>query len=377
VQSPTLSPGPTDAPALDAPALDAPALDAPTLDAPALDAPALDAPALDAPASLQVLADALAQTALTGAPLSREQARAVLRWPGEELQSLLQATLRVREAHCGRRVKLCVLLNAQSGICPEDCNYCSQSKISDAPVEKYKLLPPEQIHADARRAAEAGARRFCIVTAARGPRDRDIEQISDAVRLIRNDASTRGLEICTSLGLLTAAHCASLKDAGVDYANHNLNTGEAHYEKICSTHTYADRVRTIENVQAAGLKTCSGGIVGLGENEDDLLDLAFAVREMDIESIPVNFLLPIEGTKMQARPRVTTEQALRVLCLMRLLNPSKEIRASAGRERLGARQADALCAANSVFVDGYLTTPGQGHEDVKAWIEAAGFEVEV
>ena len=321
-------------------------------------------------------ADALARKSLSGALLSRDEARSVLDWPDERLPELLAATLRVREAFCGRRVKLCVLLNAQSGICPEDCNYCSQSKISQAPVEKYKLLPPERIHQDARVAAQAGARRFCIVTAARGPRDRDIEQISQAVQLIRDDASTCSLEICTSLGLVSASQCVSLKSAGVDYVNHNLNTGEHHYEKICSTHTYADRVRTLGYVQEAGLKTCAGGIVGLGESQDDLLDLAFAVREMNIESIPVNFLLSIEGTRLAGRPDVKAEHALKVLCLMRLLNPDKEVRVSAGRERLGAKQADALCAANSLFVDGYLTTPGQGHEAVKAWIVAAGFEVE-
>jgi len=300
----------------------------------------------------------------------------VLHWPDDRLPELLAATLKVREAFCGRRVKLCVLLNAQSGICPEDCNYCSQSKISEAPVQKYKLLPPERIHQDAQRAAGAGARRFCIVTAARGPRDKDIEQISQAVQMIRSDASTCSLEICTSLGLVSREQCDSLKQAGVDYVNHNLNTGESHYAKICSTHTYQDRVTTLEHVQAAGLKTCSGGIIGLGESEDDLLDLAFAVREMNIESIPVNFLLSIEGTRLQNRPFVSIEHALKVLCLMRLLNPTKEVRVSAGREKLGERQKDALCAANSLFVDGYLTTPGQGHEDVKAWIVEAGFEVE-
>ncbi len=300
----------------------------------------------------------------------------MLHWPDDRLPELLAATLKVREAFCGRRVKLCVLLNAQSGICPEDCNYCSQSKISEAPVQKYKLLPPERIHQDAQRAAGAGARRFCIVTAARGPRDKDIEQISQAVQMIRSDASTCSLEICTSLGLVSREQCDSLKQAGVDYVNHNLNTGESHYAKICSTHTYQDRVTTLEHVQAAGLKTCSGGIIGLGESEDDLLDLAFAVREMNIESIPVNFLLSIEGTRLQNRPFVSIEHALKVLCLMRLLNPTKEVRVSAGREKLGERQKDALCAANSLFVDGYLTTPGQGHEDVKAWIVEAGFEVE-
>ncbi len=321
--------------------------------------------------------DALADLSLRGETLSREQARAILHATPEQMPALLEATSRVREETHGKRVKLCVLLNAQSGICPEDCNYCSQSKISKAPVEKYKLLPPERIHADAQRAAQAGARRFCIVTAARGPRQQDIDQLTDAIGRIRADASTCDLEICTSLGLLDEDQCAQLKAAGVDYVNHNLNTSASHYAKICSTHTYQDRIRTLENVQSAGLKTCSGGIIGMGESEDDILELAFTTRAMNIESIPVNFLLSIKGTPLQGREFIDLDWGLKVLCLMRLLNPDKEVRVSAGREKLGDRQVQALCAANSLFVDGYLTTPGQSHEDVKAWIEDAGYSVEV
>ncbi len=319
---------------------------------------------------------ALAEKALRGEALSQDEARAVLNTPDDELQDLLNAALAVREQYFGRRVKLCVLLNAQSGICPEDCGYCSQSKVSEAPVSKYKLLPEEKIIDNARVAASTGARRFCIVIAARGPQQRDIDHLSSAVRRIKDDVTLQHLEICTSLGLMKLEQCRQLKEAGVDYVNHNLNTSEEHYEKICSTHTYADRINTLHNVQSAGLKTCSGGIVGLGESHDDLIAMGFALRSMNIESIPVNFLLAIKGTRLENQPDVETAHALKVLCLMRLLNPDKEVRVSAGRERLGAQQALALYAANSLFVDGYLTTPGEHHEDVKAWIVESGFEVE-
>lgn len=318
----------------------------------------------------------LAAKSLRGEVLSREEARQILCASDDELQSLLNATLVVREKYFGRRVKLCVLLNAQSGICPEDCGYCSQSKVSQAPVAKYKLLPEAQIIENAKLAADTGARRFCIVIAARGPQQRDIDHLSSAVRAIKDSEATQHLEICTSLGLMNGEQCRQLKAAGVDYVNHNLNTGEHHYEKICSTHTYADRVRTLNHIQAAGLKTCSGGIVGLGENLDDIIDMGMALREMEIESIPVNFLLAIKGTRLENRPAVETAHALKVLCLMRLLNPDKEVRVSAGREGLGEQQALALYAANSLFVDGYLTTAGENHEAVKAWIEAAGFAIE-
>jgi biotin synthase len=318
----------------------------------------------------------MAEVALRGEVLSREQAQAIMNAPEAQLQGLLDAALQVRETYFGRRVKMCVLLNAQSGICPEDCHYCSQSKISKALVDKYKLLPEDVMVQRAKAAAESGAGRFCIVIAARGPQQRDIDRISAATKRIKSDPVSQNIEICASLGLMSEAQCRQLKEAGVDYVNHNLNTSESHYEKICSTHSYADRVETINHVKAAGLQTCSGGIIGLGESDEDLIDMAFALRAMNIESIPVNMLLSLEGTPLEGRENVDPNRALKTLCLMRLLNPDKEVRVSAGRERLGEKQALALYAANSLFVDGYLTTPGDPHGEVKNWIEAAGFEVE-
>ena len=319
----------------------------------------------------------LADKSLRGDALSFDEARQVLCAERAELDALLEATRRVRETYFGRAVKVCVLLNAQSGICPEDCNYCSQSKISRAPVEKYKLLPADTIVQRAQDAAHPGAKRFCIVIAARGPQTRDIDHIGEAVKRIKSDESTKHLEICTSLGLMNREQCQALKDAGVDYVNHNLNTSEEHYARICTTHTYADRVETLTNIQAAGLKTCSGGIVGMGETIEDIIELGFRLRAMDIESIPVNFLLAIDGTPLGKMQPLDPDFGLRVLCLMRLLNPTKEVRVTAGREMLGReRQVKSLSAANSLFVNGYLTTPGQAASDVREWIEAAGYHVE-
>lgn len=319
----------------------------------------------------------MADKSLRDEVLSRDEAHRVLDTPPDELPQLLTATSRVRETYFGRRVKVCVLLNAQSGICAEDCNYCSQSKISTAPVEKYKLLPEDTIVQRAQEAAQNGARRFCIVIAARGPQTRDIQHLSAAIKRIKADDTTRELEICTSLGLMNLEQCQTLKEAGVDYVNHNLNTSESHYAKICSTHTYADRVQTLHNVQQAGLKTCSGGIVGMGETREDIVELAFNVRELDIESIPINFLLTIKGTKLQNLAPIDADLGLKVLCLMRLMNPTKEVRVAAGREvHLRERQAQALCAANSLFVDGYLTTEGEASTRVRNWIEEAGYCVE-
>lgn len=314
---------------------------------------------------------------MNGEALSQEEAKAVLQTPAAELEDLLAATLRVREHYFGRRVKVCVLLNAQSGICPEDCNYCSQSKISKAEVEKYKLLPEDEIVARANEAAQNGAKRFCIVIAARGPQTKDINHLGAAIKRIKNDEATQHMEICTSLGLMNLEQCHTLKEAGVDYVNHNLNTSESHYAKICTTHTYEDRLDTISNVKAAGLKTCSGGIVGMGETDEDIIEMGFSLRAMDIESIPINFLLTIPGTPLQGMTMIDGSYGLKVLCLMRLLNPDKEVRVAAGREvHLRGRQEKALSAANSLFVDGYLTEPGDASSDVRHWIEKAGFEVE-
>ncbi len=318
----------------------------------------------------------LSQRSLRGEPLTREEALAILRLPDEHLPALLDAAFQVRQHFFGKRVKLCVLQNARSGWCPEDCHYCSQSRLSTADIEKYGLLPVEQLLDGARLAVHAQAKRYCMVTSGRGPSDDDIAHFVEATRAIK--AQFPHLEICVCLGLLTVTQAQRLKAAGVGWVNHNLNTSQRFYPQICTTHTYADRVQTVKNVRAAGLATCSGGIVGMGECDEDIVDLAFAVRELHIDSIPVNFLHPIPGTPMQDVHVLTPERGLKVLCLVRLLNPSSDVRAAGGRElNLREQQGRALYPANSVFVEGYLTTPGQAAAAARQMIESLGFEVEV
>ncbi|MBI4343290.1 MAG: biotin synthase BioB [Candidatus Omnitrophica bacterium] len=316
----------------------------------------------------------LIRRSLAGQGISRDEGLAILALPDEQLPELLQAAFEVRQAHFGKRVKLCMLQNARSGLCPEDCHYCSQSSVSSAKIDKYPLMESEQLLEGAQRAHEAGATRYCMVTSGRGPTDEEIEQFCAVTRRIRQRYP---LEICVCLGLLTEAQARKLKDAGVGWVNHNLNTSERFYPEICSTHTYQDRVETVRNVRKAGLKTCSGGIVGMGETDEDILDMAFACREIGMDSIPVNFLHPIKGTPMEALRFLTPMKALKVLCLFRFLNPASEIRAAGGREvNLGPAQAQALYAANSIFIEGYLTTPGQQAQEARRMIEEFGFEVE-
>ena len=268
-----------------------------------------------------------------------------------------------------------MLQNARSGLCPEDCHYCSQSAVSTAPITKYRLLPSEQLLSGARKAVAAGASRYCMVTGGRGPSERDIAHLNEAVQAIKKEFPS--LEICLSLGLMSEGQARQLKEAGVGWINHNLNTSRRFYPEICSTHTYDDRIETVENVKRAGLMTCSGSIIGMGENNQDIVELAYSIRELAIDSIPVNFLYPIAGTPLGERRDFAPTKGLKALCLMRLLNPRSEIRMAAGRELyLGTWAGLVFYPANSIFVEGYLTTPGQQANEAHKLVEEAGFEVE-
>jgi Biotin synthase and related enzymes len=214
-----------------------------------------------------------AEKALREETLTREEALAVLTTPDEELLELLNAAFRVRERHFGRTVRLQMLMNAKSGACQEDCHYCSQSAVSTADIHQYGLLPKGQMVEGARRAASAKAQRYCIVISGRSPLDRDVTEISEAVRAIKQDIP---IQVCCSLGLLNEAQAKRLKAAGVDRINHNLNTSEAYHSEICTTHTFQDRLDTIRHARAAGLELCSGGIIGMGESDDDIVDLALS-----------------------------------------------------------------------------------------------------
>jgi biotin synthase len=316
----------------------------------------------------------LATAALAGIPPAPEEARRLLRARGRELADLLGAAFVVRERHYGRRVKVCILENARSGLCPEDCHYCSQSAESTADIDRYRLRSTPRLVEAARRAHAGGARRFCMVVSGRGPSEADIDHFAAAARAIRAECD---VEICVSAGLMSLDQARRLRAAGVGWVNHNLNTSRRFYPEICTSHTYDERVETLRNVQKAGLATCSGVIMGMGETDDDLVEVAGALRQMQVTSLPVNFLHPIDGTPLGGRDDLTVERALAGLCLFRLFNPAADIRAAGGRERkLGPVQPLAFYAANSIFAEGYLTTPGQAAAAVRATIEAMGFTVE-
>jgi len=317
----------------------------------------------------------LAERALLDEALTRDECLAVLGTPDAQLLELLDAAFKVRARYFGRKVRLQMLLNAKSGACQEDCHYCSQSAVSTAAIERYGLLPPEQMLEGARRAAAAKAQRYCIVISGRSPLDREIAEIADAVRAIKQEVP---IQVCCSLGLLNEEQARRLKSAGVDRINHNLNTSEAYHPVICTTHTFQDRLTTIGHARAAGLEICSGGIIGMGESDDDVIQLAMALREVKPDSIPLNTLHPVSGTPLEHCQHLTPQRCLKVLCLFRFLHPRTEIRIAGGREfNLRTLQPLALYAADSLFVGGYLTTPGQPARDVWNLISDLGFELEV
>jgi len=317
----------------------------------------------------------LAGKSLEGEALSRSESRSVLDAPSDQAISLVAAAYQVRRRYFGNRVRLNYLLNAKSGFCPEDCGYCSQSKASSAPIDKYPWLSVKETLEMADRAVAVHAGRFCMVASGRGPTDGELAQVVRSVKAVRGKYPR--LEICCCLGLLSDGQAEKLKDAGVCAVNHNLNTSERYYGEICDTHTYSDRLQTVQKVKQAGLSSCSGALVGMGETEEDVLDLAYALRKLEVESLPVNFLMPIEGTPLAGQYHLSPTRCLNILCLFRFLNPKTSLRISGGREaHLRSLQAMGLYAANSIFIGDYLTTKGQPAEADLAMIRDMGFEIE-
>ncbi|MFE1785054.1 biotin synthase BioB, partial [Streptomyces sp. NPDC059506] len=306
---------------------------------------------------------------------TRDEALAVLATAYDDLLDVVAAAGRVRRQWFGRRVKLNYLVNLKSGLCPEDCSYCSQRLGSKAEILKYTWLKPEQAAEAARAGVAGGAKRVCLVASGRGPTDRDVERVSQTIAAIKEE--NEGVEVCACLGLLSDGQAGRLREAGADAYNHNLNTSEATYGDICTTHDYADRVSTVQQAQAAGMSACSGLIAGMGESDEDLVDVVFALRELDPDSVPVNFLIPFEGTPLAQEWALTPQRCLRILAMVRFVCPDVEVRLAGGREiHLRSMQPLALHLVNSVFLGDYLTSEGQAGKADLEMIADAGFEVE-
>ncbi|MDA3630426.1 biotin synthase BioB [Saccharopolyspora oryzae] len=319
--------------------------------------------------------DQLADAVLAGTPATPEDALAVLRADDAELMQVVAAAGRLRRAHFGNAVKVNYLVNLKSGLCPENCNYCSQALGSDAPILKYSWLSEAEALEQAGAGIGGGASRVCLVSSGRGPSTRDIDKVAGVVTALKEEHPD--VEVCACLGLLKDGQAQRLKDAGVDAYNHNINTAESHHENIVQTHTYADRVDTVEKAKGAGISPCSGLIAGLGETDEQLVEALFALRELESDSIPVNFLMPFDGTPFENTWELSPTRCVKILAMARFVCPDKEIRIAGGREmHLRSLQSIALHVANSIFLGDYLTSEGQAAAADLEMIRDNGFVVQ-
>jgi len=295
----------------------------------------------------------------------------------QPLFSLLEQARKVHREHWGENegVQLCRLLSIKTGGCSEDCGYCAQSSRYDTGVKAERLMEREDVLAEARQAKAAGAGRFCMGAAWKGVREGEAK--FESVLNIVRDVKQLGMEVCVTLGQLTDEAARQLKEAGVTAYNHNLDTSPDHYPNIVSTHSFEDRLRTIRSVQKAGMSVCCGGILGMGESEDDRLKMLEVLCGFDPspESVPINCLMPQEGTPLAGQKMVDVFELVRLIATTRIALPRARVRLSAGRTAL-SREAQALCffaGANSIFFgDRLLTAPNPEESDDRALLRSLG-----
>jgi biotin synthase len=316
----------------------------------------------------------LALNVLEGHELTDSEAMSILNCPDYELLDLLHSAYKIRHHHYRNKVKLNMIINTKSGLCPENCGYCSQSSISTAPIEKYRMMDKDSIIQGAKQAQQLNVGTYCIVASGRGPSNKEINEVVSAVKEIKDHYN---MKVCACLGLLKPEQAEKLKEAGVDRYNHNINTSENHHGNITTSHTYRDRVNTVQLIKEAGISPCSGVIIGMKETKEDVIAMARSLKVLDADSIPVNFLHAIDGTPLEGTDELNPRYCLKVLCLMRFINPSKEIRISGGREvNLRSLQPLGLYPANSIFVGDYLTTAGQESTADHKMLKDLGFEID-
>lgn len=317
----------------------------------------------------------LAEKVIEGYVIREEEAREILTVSDHEVLALVHGAYQIRRHFYGKKVKLNLIINAKSGLCPEDCGYCAQSIKAATKIDRYPLVSKQTIVEGAKEAKKNKIGTYCIVMSGRRPTNREVNTVIGAVEEIKRDVEQ--LKICACLGLVTEEQAFKLKAAGVDRFNHNINTSANHHANITTTHGYEDRVNTIENVKKAGISPCSGVICGMGETDKDIIDMAFALKDLDADSIPVNFLHPVKGTKLENMDELTPIRCLKILSLFRFVNPTKEIRIAGGREyHLRSLQNLGLFIANSIFIGDYLTTDGQDAKEDYQLIKDLGFEIE-
>lgn len=315
----------------------------------------------------------LGEKVAAGETLSAEEALFLASVDGIDLFDLFSTACRIRERYRKNRVDLCSIINAKSGACSEDCSYCAQSSGSAAVVPVHPLLGADAVIEKAREARNAGVRRFCIVTSGKKAGKGELRRIASMVERVRSI----GLLPCATLGLLERDELSALRDSGLERYHHNLETSEKFFPEICSTHTYADKIRTIEAAKSVGLSLCSGGLFGIGESWQDRIHMASALRELRADSVPINFLIAVKGTHMENRAPLHPFEALKIISLYRFLLPEKEIRVCGGRRQvLGEFNSMVFMAgADSLLTGNYLTTTGTPYEEDLKLIRQYGLEI--
>lgn len=312
--------------------------------------------------SIGILEKALIR-GLSGEGLGAKDALILASLPDEEIYSILAITEAIRREHKGNEVNLCAIVNAKSGLCKEDCSFCSQSVKYSTGINEYAMRPPEEIVNAAKEAQTYGAREFSIVTSGtRVEKDKDVEALIDALSSMKDGVA---MERCASLGILKRETLKRLKDAGLESFHHNLETGRSFFPNVCTTHAYDDDVEAVRAAKELGFHVCSGGIFGLGEAWEDRVELASTLKELDVDSIPVNFLNPRPGTPLENAKNLAPIECLKVIALLRLMLPEKDIVVCGGRQ-VNLRDLQPLifaAGANGMMVGNYLTTPGRDPKD--------------
>jgi biotin synthase len=292
---------------------------------------------------------------------------------GASLYDLFALSNRIRDKFHGNKVDLCSIVNAKSGACPEDCSFCAQSAHSNTNTEVYSLLSKEEILKSAIFARKSGVKRFCIVTSGKKLSPDEIANICTVITEIRK----LGLLPCATLGMLEADELKLLRDAGLYRYHHNLETSESFFSEICTTHTYRDKIRTINNAKSLGLSICCGGLFGLGETWEDRIELALAIRDVGVDSVPINFFTPVNGTPLGSRECLDPLEALKIIAIYRLILPECQIRVCGGRPQtlrdLGSQIFPA--GANGLLTGNYLTTSGRSTSDDLQMISDMGLEI--
>jgi len=316
----------------------------------------------------------LEEKVLAGQEITQEEARELGDLAGSDLYQLFAAASRIRDLRAGKKVDLCSIINAKSGECSEDCKYCAQSAHHQTDVDVYDLLDEEAILERAHQMEAEGAKRYSLVTSGRGISE---EEFVKALGIYRRLARETNLKLCASLGIITEDMARRLRETGVTMYHHNLETSESYFPHICTTHSYQDRINTVKACQAAGLDICSGGIISLGETMDQRLEMAFALRELRVQSVPINILSPIVGTPLENQPVLPPLEILQTIAIYRFILPEAMLRFAGGRENaLRNLQAMGYSAGiNATLVGSYLTTSGRTvAEDIQMILDM-GLEV--